>query len=156
MAPSSGGRIRWRIFGVQLLIVVTAFTLYKVYLPYHQRDLSQRAAAARDGLITNFFQDAVADDPQDEVSALLNGQIVKRHPQKLRLMFSPQEIESNLGVPNASTTDFNGAQHLSWVGNTHRLDASFNAGHLYCLGLEDRATGHGVLVYESPQAWHPY
>ena len=85
----------------------------------------------------------------------LDGAIVKRHPQRLRSTFSPQEAESTLGVPDATTTDFGGGQHLTWLGTTHKLEASFNAGRLYCLALEDRATGHGVLVYDSPERGIP-
>ena len=156
MVPSCYGRARWRVIVIQLLILLGIFALYKVYIPYHERELSRREAAARDQEISGFFQDAVMEDSTLEISVPVDGAIVKRHPQKLRLTFSPQEAESKLGVPSASTTDFDGGQHLTWLGHAHTLEASFNAGHLYCLSLADRATGHGVLVYESPESWHPY
>ena len=116
----------------------------------------RRAAATREQKINALFQDSVVEDSTHEISVPLEGAIVKRHPQRLRTMFSPQEAESTLGVPDTTTTDFRGGQHLTWMGTTHKLEASFNAGRLYCLTLEDRATGHGVLVYESPESWHPY
>jgi hypothetical protein len=59
-------------------------------------------------------------------------------------------------VPDSATTDFRGGQHLQWLGTTHQLEDSFNAGRLYCLQLQDRTTGHGVMVFDSFAAWHPY
>lgn len=156
MVPSHYGRAGWRVIVIQLLILSGIFALYKVYLPYHQRDLARRSAAAREQKISAFFEDAVMEDSTHEISVPVDGAIVKRHPQRLRLTFSPQEAESKLGIPDASTSDFGGGQHLTWLGNSHKLEASFSAGHLYCLALEDRATGHGVLVYVSPESWHPY
>jgi hypothetical protein len=156
MTPSGYGRAGWRAIVIQFLILLGLFALYRVYLPYHERDLARRTTAEREQKINAFFQDAVMVDPTREISVPVDGAMVKRHPQKLRLTFSPPEAESKLGVPDASTTDFGGGQHLTWLGKTHKLEASFNSGHLYCLALEDRATGHGVLVYESPESWHPY
>jgi hypothetical protein len=65
-------------------------------------------------------------------------------------------LETRLGVPDATTTDFRGGQHLLWLGTAHKLEASFDAGRLYSLALEDRATRRGVLVFQSPDLWHPY
>ena len=79
-----------------------------------------------------------------------------RHPQKLREAFTVEEAETALGLPDVATTDFRGGQHLTWIGATHQLTGSFNLGRLYCLGWEERATGHGVMVFESIWAWHPY
>ncbi|MGD0225620.1 MAG: hypothetical protein ABSF71_25105 [Terriglobia bacterium] len=156
MAPFRSGRAPWRVIVIQLVILLGILALYKVYLPYHERDLARRATAAREQKISAFFQDAVMEDSTREISAPVEGAIVKRHPQRLRLTFSPHETESKLGVPDAATSDFAGGQHLTWLGNAHKLEASFNAGHLYCLAFEARATGHGVLVYDSPESWHPY
>jgi hypothetical protein len=141
---------------IQLLILLGLVAFYELYLPHRTRDLADRAAAAREQKINALFQDSVVDDSTQEISVPLEGMIVKRHPQRLRKVFSPQEAESALGVPDATTIDFRGGQHLTWLGTAHKLEASFNAGRLYGLTLEDRATGHGVTVFESIESWRPY
>jgi len=156
MRSSGFGRAPWRIFTIQLLILLGLAAFYKLYLPRHARDLAARAAATREQRINALFRESVVEDSTQEISVPLEGVVVKRHPQRLRTTFSPQEAESTLGVPDASTTDFRGGQHLTWLGTAHKFAASFNAGRLYCLTLEDRATGHGVMVYESATAWRPY
>jgi hypothetical protein len=156
MPPSSFGRAPWRIIVIQLLILLGLVVFYRLYLPHRRAALASGAVANREQKITAFFQDAAKEDSTHEISVPLGGAIVKRHPQRLRTTFSPQEAESMLGTPDATRIDFRGGQHLTWLGTAHKLDASFNAGHLYALSLEDRATGHGVLVYESIWSWHPY
>jgi len=156
MPSSTFGRAPWRVIVIQLLILLGLVAIYKVYLPYRARNLAGRAAAIREQKINDLFQDSVVEDSKHEISVPLQGVIVKRHPQSLRTTFSPQEAESMLGIPDATAIDFRGGQHLTWLGTSHKLEASFNAGRLYCLTLEDRATGHGVLVYESIWSWHPY
>lgn len=156
MPSSSFGRAPWRIIVIQLLILSGLVAFYKLYLPYRARDMAGRAAETREQRINALFKNSVEEDSTHEISVPLAGVIVKRHPQRLRTTFSPQEAESTLGIPDTTTTDFRGGQHLTWLGTAHKLEASFNAGRLYALSLEDRATGHGVLVYESIWAWHPY
>ncbi|MGD1105126.1 MAG: hypothetical protein ABSA59_24040 [Terriglobia bacterium] len=156
MPISSFGRAPRRVIVIQLLVLVGLIAFYRLYLPHRARDLAGRAAATREQKINALFQDSVVEDSTREISVPLEGVIVKRHPQRLRTTFSPQEAESTLGVPDATTTDFRGGQHLTWLGTAHKLAASFDAGRLYCLTLEDRATGHGVMVYESIWSWHPY
>jgi hypothetical protein len=156
MAPTTSGSTGWRIFGIQLLVLMVLAVFLKLYLPRHQRDLAARAAATREQKITALFKDVVEEDSTREVSVPLDGVIVKRHPQRLRTTFSPEDIESTLGIPTTTTVDFRGGQHMSWVGTAHRLEAAFDSGSLYCLTLEDRSTGHGVMVYKSTGPWHPY
>jgi hypothetical protein len=156
MPASSLGRASWRTIVIQLLLLLGLVVFFKLYLPRHQRDLAARAAATREQKITTVFHDAVVEESTREISVPLAGAIVKRHPQRLRTRFSPQEAESTLGVPRAATVDFRGGQHLTWLGTAHKLEASFDAGRLYCLSFEECATGHGVLVYESADQWHPY
>lgn len=156
MPSSSFGRAPWRIIVIQLVILGGLVVFFKLYLPHHARDLAGRAAATREQKINALFQDAVEEDSTQEISVPLNGAIVKRHPQKLRITFSPQDAESTLGVPDSAAIDFQGGQHLTWLGTAHKLEASFNAGRLYCLALEDRSTGHGVMVFASISSWHPY
>ncbi|HXW15753.1 MAG TPA: hypothetical protein VEN79_14695 [Terriglobia bacterium] len=156
MRTSSSGGAPWRVIVIQVLILLGLIAFFKLYLPHQARDLAQRAAVAREQSINALFQDSVVEDSTHEISVPLDGAILKRHPQRLRTTFSPQQAESILGVPDSTTTDFSGGQHLTWIGTAHKLGAAFNSGRLYCLTLEDRATGHGVLVYESPESWHPY
>src|SRR6202041_1203854 len=96
------------------------------------------------------------EDSASEISVPVDGTIVKRHPQRLRTTFSPQDAESKLGIPDKNISDFRGGQHLSWVGTAHTLQAAFDAGRLYYISLEDRATGHGGGVYASFDLWGPY
>jgi len=156
MRTSSSGRAPWRVIVIQVVILLGLVAFLKLYLPHHARELAHRATVDREQSINALFQDSVVEVTTHEISVPLEGAIVKRHPQRLHTTFSPQKAESILGVPDTSTTDFSGGQHLTWIGTAHKLGAAFNAGHLYCLTLEDRATGHGVLVYESPESWHPY
>ncbi|MFZ0964447.1 MAG: hypothetical protein WAO35_26580 [Terriglobia bacterium] len=156
MPSSSFGRVPWHIMVIQLLILSGLVGFYKLYLPHRARELAGRAAAIREQRIDALVKDSVEEDSTHEISVPLAGAIVMRHPQKLRTTFSPQEAESALGVPDIATTDFRGGQHLTWLGSAHKLEASFNAGRLYALRLEARATGHGVLVCESIWSWHPY
>ena len=156
MPTSHFGRASWRTFTIQVLALAGLGLFLKFYLPHRAREAAAHAAAVRDHRIVALFQDSVVEESKREVSVPLEGAIVKRHPQRLCTVFSPQDAESQLGAPDAATTDFRGGQHLTWLGATHKLEASFNAGRLYALSLEDRATGHGVLVYESIWSWHPY
>ncbi len=156
MPSSRFDRAPRRVIVIQLLVLLGLVAYYQFYLPHRTRQLAGSAAATREEKINAFFQDAVVEDSKHEISVPLEGAIVKRHPQRLRIVFSPQEAEVELGVPDAIATDFGGGYHLTWRGTTHKLEASFNAGRLYCLTLEDRTTGHGVLVYESLSSWHPY
>jgi hypothetical protein len=156
MRISTSGRAPWRVIIIQLFVLTGLAIFFKIYLPHHTRDMVAQAAATREEKINELFKDAVFDDSTHEISVPLQGDIVKRHPQRLRIALSPQGAESTLGAPDKSTVDFQGGQHLTWVGTTHILEGAFNSGRLYCLKLEDRSTGHGVMVFESIYAWHPY
>ena len=156
MSLSSSGRVTKRFLLIQALIVTGLVILVKLVLPYQSRGSAEQRAQTRERKIMGLFHDSVEDLPKREIDAPLNGEIVKRHPQKLRATMSPQDVEARLGAPDATSTDFKGGQHLIWLGAAHKLDASFNAGRLYALSLEDRTTRHGVTVYESMDLWHPY
>ena len=95
------------------------------------------------------------DFPKRQIDVPLNGAIVKRHPQRLHRAVSSEEVEANLGAPDATATGFNGDQPLTWVGATHKLDAFFTSGRLYALSLENRASGHSVTVNEPMDLWGP-
>lgn len=156
MAFSNTGGAPWRVIVIQLLILSGLAVFFKFYLPHRTRAMEEAAVIVRENKINALFDDAVTKDSVHEITVPLEGALVKRHPQRLRLELSPGRAESILGVPDTITTDFGGGQHLTWIGTAHKLEASFNAGRIYCLKLEERATGHGVMVFESPYAWHPY
>ncbi len=150
------GAVPWRVIVVQFLLIAGVITFFSFYLPHRTRAMAQRAVADREEKINEFFRNTVKEDLDHEVSVPVNGETEKRHPQVLTTILSPQDVQLQLGAAGVSTTDFRGGEHLTWVGTAHKLVASFNDGKLYCLTLEDRATGHGVMVYETPEAWHPY
>jgi hypothetical protein len=150
------GRTPWRVILVQLIILTGLVAFYKLYLPHLEREKAMREAAEREQKIEAFFQKAVVEDTMQEIAVPLEGAIVQRHPQRLRATLAVEEVEAALGAPDVASTDFQGGQHLTWIGAAHKLQGSFSAGHLYCLAREDRSTGHGVMVFESIGSWHPY
>ncbi len=156
MIRSDSGRVRWRLILIQLVVVAGLVAFFKFYLPRFDREKAAHAAAERERRIEAFFPKEIVEDPSHEVAVSLEGSIVKRHPQRLRATLSVEDVEAELGVPDLSTTDFRGGQHLTWIGATHKIQGSFNAGRLYCLTHEDRSTGHGVMVFDSIWSWHPY
>jgi len=156
MRSLSFGRAPYRFMAIQLLLLCGLLVFYRFCLPHLMRNSAEQTAAARERKINTLFLSWVVEDATREVAVPLGGEIVKRHPWKLRVTLSPQEAETDLGIPTTSTTDFRGGQHLTWLGTGHKLTASFNAGRLYSLTWEDRATGHGEMVYESPTSWRPF
>jgi hypothetical protein len=156
MTTSDFGGASWRLIVIQVLVLSALLIFFKFYLPHRERNLAATAVATREQKINSFFQDSVMEDSAREFSVPLDGVIVKRHPQKLRTTYSPDEVESTLGIPNTSMVDFRGGQHLTWIGTSHKLEAAFTAGRLYCLTMEDLATRHGAQVYDSDDQWRPY
>jgi hypothetical protein len=156
MTTSDFGGASWRLIVIQVLVLSGLLIFFKFYLPHRERNLAATAVTAREQKINSFFQDSVMEDSAREFSVPLDGAVVKRHPQKLRTTYTSDEVESVLGIPNTSMVDFRGGQHLTWIGTSHKLEAAFNAGRLYCLIMEDLATRHGAQVYESEDQWRPY
>jgi hypothetical protein len=156
MRISDGGKVPWGIILVQVVLIAGLIAFLKFYLPHRAKAATEREFVQREQKINALFQNAVEEDDSKKIPVSVDGEIEKRYPQKLRLALTPQQVEDSLGVPGKDTTDFQGGEHLTWWGATHRLEAAFNAGRLYCLTLEDRSTGHGVMVFENPYQWHPY
>src|ERR1019366_7988789 len=96
MPISDAGRAAWRIFGIQVVILLGLITAYKWYLPRHTREVAARAAASREKNIDALYLSSV-EDSANEISVPLDGVIVKRHPQRLRTTLTTQEAESTLG-----------------------------------------------------------
>src|SRR5690242_2870116 len=137
MATSDPGRSPWRFIVIQILVLGGILIFFKLYLPRHERKLAAERVAQRELRITAFIKENVLENSDREVTVPLDGAIVKRHPQKLRAIASPDAVEAKLGVPNKSAVDFQGGQHLTWVGTSHKLEAAFNKGRLYCVTWED-------------------
>ena len=156
MTTSDFGGASWRLIAIQVLILSGLLIFFKFYLPHRERDLAATAIATREQKINSFFRASVVENSAREFSVPFDGAIVERHPQKLRITYAPDEVESELGIPNTSMVDFRGGQHLTWIGTSHKLEAAFNAGRLYCLTMEDLATRHGAQVYDSEDQWRPY
>ena len=156
MTTSDSGGAPWRFILIQVVILGGILLFFKFYLPHHERKLAAERVAQREQRIAEFIKENVVENSARQVSVPLDGTIVTRHPQKLRAIASPENIEAELGVPNTSTVDFQGGQHLTWVGTSHKVDAAFNKGRLYCVTWEDLPTHRGAFVYESEELWHPY
>ncbi len=156
MTKSEFGGAPWRLILIQLLILSGLLIFFKLYLPRHARTVAAEASTAREQKITTFFHDAVTEDTEHEVTVPLDGAIVKRHPKRLRTTFSPDEAQTMLGVPNTSMVDFRGGQHLTWIGTSHKVEAAFDKGQLFCLTEEDLTTHRGELVYDSNDLYRPY
>ena len=156
MKDSDFGGAPWRIIIIQVLILSGLLIFFKFYLPNHERNLAAQADAAREQKITALFHDSVTEDAVNEIAVVFDGAIVKRHPKRLRTTFSPEEVQTILGVPNTSMVDFRGGQHLTWIGTAHKVEAAFDKGHLFCLTMEDLKTHRGELVYDSNDLYRPY
>jgi hypothetical protein len=155
MQPSESGRVAWRVILIQLAILAGLFGFFKLYLPHREHEKAAHAASDREQKIEAFFRNMV-EDTKLEIYVPLDGTVVKRHPQKLRTILDVADVETTLGAPDVASTDFQGGQHLTWIGTAHKVEAAFTAGRLYCLIREERSTGHGVMVFASPWTWHPY
>jgi hypothetical protein len=156
MRIPDSGRVRWRIILIQLAIVAGLVAFYKLFLPHWERMEAARQAAERERKIEAFFRKVVVEDTAHEIDVPGEGAGAKRHPQRLRATLTLAEVEAALGAPDVASTDFRSDQHLTWIGTTHKMEGSFNVGRLYGLAREDRATGHGVMVFESISTWHAY
>jgi hypothetical protein len=156
MTHSDSGNAPWRMILIQLGLLVGLLVFFRFYLPHHERQLAAERVALREQKIAAFVQSEVIEDDDRQIPVFLDGEVVKRHPQRLRTTLSPDDVEENLGAPQTTMTDFSGGEHLSWVGTAHRLEAAFNKGRLYCVTYEDLSTHRGVLIYEDENQFHPY
>lgn len=149
--PTSG-RVRVAVILVQVGIVAGLIVWLKVCLPAVEKSRAAAAAAENDRRVEDFIRSMVADD----ASLTAPAGSEREHPQKLRSTPSIDEVERVLGAPQARSTDFAGGEHLTWTGSSHQIQASFSRGKLYSLRIEDRATGHGQMVFESGLYWNRF
>jgi hypothetical protein len=156
MAFWDSGAVSKRAIIIQVVILAGLVAFFKADLPRIERARAAAEATERERRIEKFFQSTVAEDVSREVEAPATSGGARVHPQMLRRAASMEEVEQALGAPDTSSTDYAGGLHLTWIGARHNLEASFNRGRLYCLKLEDRRTGHGVMVFESSSSWHPF
>ena len=155
MTLSDSGKLSTRAIVIQLAILVAVagvFAFVKIYAPRMEKAREARQLADRESRVEDFFNTMVAEDSGRTVET----QGGQAHPQSLRSTPSVQEVQQELGGPDTSTTDFAGDLHLTWIGTSHTLQASFNRGQLYCLTLKDIGTGHGVNVFESSARWQAF
>jgi hypothetical protein len=155
--PNSGA-VRSKVIIAQLIVVAGLIAWFKYYLPKLQRERAASEALERERKINTFFRWAVIEDrsrPEVDLSATAGGE-GRSYPQRLRRNPSLEEMEQILGAPDGHSTDFRGGLHESWTGTGHKLEASFDKDRLYTLKLEDRRTGHGVMVFDSSWQWHPF
>jgi hypothetical protein len=156
MANADRGAVPYRFIVVQLVLVLALVGLYKVYLPHRQKAEAADAAVERDARITKFFQNAVKEDRDRTVEVPAEAGGGQAHPQSLREDLSVGDVEKALGAPDSQSIDFAGGEHLIWKGASHKLEASFNKGRLYCLVITDLSTGHGSLIFVAPEQWRPF
>jgi hypothetical protein len=140
---------------IQVAIVIGLIVFYKIGLPKIERVRARAATADREQAITSFFQSVVVEARGHEGPSPAGGETAAR-PKRLRLTPEVREVEQELGAPDQTLTGYGGAQHLTWIGERHKLQASFNKGQLYALTMFDLKTGHGETVYESSAPWRSF
>ena len=156
MKPSDRGAVPKKLMAIQLAILASLAAFYFFYLPYRTKSQAAAEAQERELRIEALFQSLVVEDARDEVELPGPGGMVRVHPQRLNRRPAVDEVVQALGLADRRTADFRGGLHMTWTGTAHSLEASFDRGRLYCLRREDLRTGHGVLVFESSVAWHPF
>jgi hypothetical protein len=156
MNPPDRGSVRKKLMAIQFAILASLAAFYFLYLPYRSKSQGAAEAQERELKIEALFQSLVVEDTRALVELPGPGGTVRMHPQKLISVPAVDEVVQALGLPSRRTTDFRSGLHMTWTGTAYSLEASFNRGRLYCLRREDLRTGHGVLVFESSAAWHPF
>jgi len=153
----AGSRAAWvKAIALQLVIIASVTAWFKIYLPTVQETKAASDLLERERKIEALVQLLIVEDRSRETKMPgVSGEQLT-HPRKLRSAAPMEEVQQMLGAPDARTTDFRGGLHLTWTGRIHNLEASFDKGRLYCLRLEDRRTGHGMLVYESSWYWQSF
>jgi hypothetical protein len=141
---------------IQLALLASLAAFYFLYLPYRSKSQAAAEAQERERKIEALFESLVVEDRHGEVELPGIGGKVRVHRQRLNRTPAVDEVLQSLGLPEQRTTDFQSGLHMTWTGTAHSLEASFDRGRLYCLRREDLRTGHGVLVFESSVAWHPF
>jgi hypothetical protein len=154
MALFSSKRARNRAILIQVGIVAGVIVLYKFGMPTIERARAHAAAADHEQAITAFFESTTIEVGGSGNQASGNGQGAV--PKRLRVTPEVQEVEQELGAPGQTMVGYGGAQHLTWIGTRHKLQASFNKGQLYALTMTDLKTGHGEQVYETSAYWRAF
>jgi hypothetical protein len=171
-------RVRNRAILIQALFVAGLIAFYKFGMPGIEKARARAAAEEREQAITAFFQSVTVEvggsanpavngpasaapvgaGEQAEGNSIASaaGGAEKAIPKRLRETPEVQEVEQQLGAPDQRMTGYGGAEHLTWVGTRHKLQASFNKGELYALTMFDLKTGHGETVYETSAYWRAF
>jgi hypothetical protein len=156
LGASDSGAAVTRAVILQVVIVAALIAWFKLGLPRLERAGAASAAAKREIGIKDLFQSMVVEDPNRQLLLPPPNGDGAAHPERLRMFPSIEEVKQALGPADGFSGDFRGGTHLIWTGTTHKLEASFNKGRLYCLRLEDLRTGHGALVFESSESWQAF
>jgi hypothetical protein len=147
-------RVRNRAILIQVLFIAGLIVLYKFGLPGVKRMRARAAAEDREQAIMSFFQSITIEvgGSGNQAAGDRQGGVAKR----LRETPEVEEVEQQLGAPGQTMVGYGGAQHLTWIGTRHKLQASFNKGQLYALTLTDLKTGHGEQVYKTSAHWRAF
>ncbi|MGO9275753.1 MAG: hypothetical protein ACLQOO_36855 [Terriglobia bacterium] len=146
--------MRAKVIVAQVVIVAGLVVWLKVCMPRMEKARAAAEVVEREKKIEMVYQSMVVEDTSREVQTPeAKG---PAHPLRLRSIAPVDKVEQALGVPDSQQRDFRGGMHLTWTGNHHTLEASFDSGRLYCLTITDRKTGHGSMVFESSLYWHPF
>ncbi|MFB3924133.1 MAG: hypothetical protein ACE145_20615 [Terriglobia bacterium] len=150
------GSVRTRAILVQVVIVAGVIAWYKIFWPGIQKERAAAERARRDAKIAAFVESAVVEAAGRENDAPSSSGQAGARPQRLRLTPSADEAQAALGAPDTSMTDFAGALHLTWIGNTNSLELAFDKGRLYALTLTERKSGRGWTAYENPAMFRAF
>ena len=156
MARWGFGNVRARTIVIQVAIVAGVILWLTLGWPKIQQERAATQLARREQKIESFLQSTVVERGGEEIEVPTVEGARRVHPQRLRITPAVGDVQQALGAPDQSMTDFQGGQHLIWIGTRHKLDASFDKGRLYAVTLTDLQTGHGMTVYESSAQYHPF
>ncbi|MGD0922543.1 MAG: hypothetical protein ABSA70_12380 [Terriglobia bacterium] len=149
MARWGFGSVRTRTIVIQVAIVAGVILWLTLGWPKIQQERAAAALARREQKIESFLQSVVVERAGEEIEVPTVEGVRRVRPQRLRITPAVGDVQRTLGAPDQSMTDFQGGQHLIWIGTRHKLDASFDKGRLYAVTLTNLQTGHGMTVYES-------
>ena len=154
MALFSSKRARNHAILIQVVFIAAVIVMYWFGVPAIRKGRARAAAEDREQALTAFFQSVTIEvgGSGNQAAGEAQGGVAKR----LRETPEVEEVEQQLGAPGQTMVGYGGAQHLTWMGTRHKLQASFNKGQLYALTLTDLKTGHGEQVYKTSAYWRAF
>ena len=154
MALFSSKRARNHAILIQVVFIAAVIVMYWFGVPAIRKARARAAAEDREQALTAFFQSVTIEvgGSGNQAAGEAQGGVAKR----LRETPEVEEVEQQLGAPGQTMVGYGGAQHLTWMGTRHKLQASFHKGQLYALTLTDLKTGHGEQVYKTSAYWRAF